>query len=182
MPSAIVETPSKGDLINAPIGADPRTAASVRTPLQSIGNRLKFLENFYDAIKAFALGGTVSPAAAVSMVADFSATALRGRRRMRIHQVPDTAGVTVNAASEIDLVYVDRTVLSGACAVVLEDTGWANGDVIHVVIRNSVGGRNVSLTLPGESPTNFGDTTNYYLALVRLGVSNWDYLSVGDDG
>jgi hypothetical protein len=50
MPGLIVETPSKGDAINAPIGADPRTAASVRTPFQSVGNRLKFLENFYDAV------------------------------------------------------------------------------------------------------------------------------------
>lgn len=59
MPSAIVETATKGTPINAPVGADPRTAASVRTPLQTVGNRLKFLEDFYDFMVAFVTGGVV---------------------------------------------------------------------------------------------------------------------------
>lgn len=49
MPSAITETPTKGTPISAPVGADLRTAASVRTPFQAVGNRLAFLEAFYDA-------------------------------------------------------------------------------------------------------------------------------------
>ncbi len=49
MPASIVETASKGDAINAPLDADLRNANSVRVPFQSIGNRLKFLEDFYDA-------------------------------------------------------------------------------------------------------------------------------------
>lgn len=65
MPSAIVETPSKGDAINAPIGADVRNAASVRVPFQATGNRLKFLEDWYDLAKAWVLGGTITPAADV---------------------------------------------------------------------------------------------------------------------
>lgn len=60
MPSPIVETPSEGDAISAPVGADPRTAASVRTPFQAVGNRLKFLENFYDMIKVFRTGGVLT--------------------------------------------------------------------------------------------------------------------------
>jgi hypothetical protein len=67
MPSAIVETPSKGDAINAPLDADLRNAASVRVPFQATGNRLKFLENFYDAIKAWKLGGTITPAALLTI-------------------------------------------------------------------------------------------------------------------
>lgn len=65
MPSAIVETPSQGDAINAPVGADVRNAASVRVPFQAVGNRLKFLEDFYDFAKALVLGGTLAPAADV---------------------------------------------------------------------------------------------------------------------
>jgi hypothetical protein len=49
MPSAITETASKGDPISAPVGADLRTAASVRTPFQAVGNRLAFLEQLFDA-------------------------------------------------------------------------------------------------------------------------------------
>jgi hypothetical protein len=49
MPSAITETPTKGTPISAPVGADLRTAASVRTPFQAVGNRLAFLEQLFDA-------------------------------------------------------------------------------------------------------------------------------------
>lgn len=44
MPSNIVETATKGSAISAPLDADLRNAASVRTPLQSVGNRLAWLE------------------------------------------------------------------------------------------------------------------------------------------
>ena len=50
MPSNIVETASKGDAISVPVGADVRNAASVRTPFQSVGNRLKWLEAFVTRI------------------------------------------------------------------------------------------------------------------------------------
>lgn len=50
MPSAIVETATKATPIDAPVGADPRTAASVRTPLQAVGNRLAWLEAFVTRI------------------------------------------------------------------------------------------------------------------------------------
>lgn len=61
MPSAIVETPSEGDAINAPLDADLRNAASVRTPFQSVGNRLNFLEAL--GLKVFKLGGALTLAA-----------------------------------------------------------------------------------------------------------------------
>lgn len=44
MPSNIVETATKGSAISAPIGADVRNAASVRTPFQAVGDRLAWLE------------------------------------------------------------------------------------------------------------------------------------------
>jgi hypothetical protein len=61
MPSDIVETPVFGSAISAPIGADVRNANSVRVPFQSVGNRLKFLENFYTLMKVFLQGGTLAP-------------------------------------------------------------------------------------------------------------------------
>lgn len=70
MPAPIVETASKGDAISAPVGADVRNAASVRTPFQAVGNRLKFLENFYDVVKAWMLGGTLTPATPVTLDGD----------------------------------------------------------------------------------------------------------------
>jgi hypothetical protein len=65
MPADIVETPTFGTPISAPIDADPRNAASVRVPFQATGDRLAFLEVFYNAIKAWMLGGTLTPAATV---------------------------------------------------------------------------------------------------------------------
>jgi hypothetical protein len=49
MPSDIVENPTKGTPLSCPVDADPRNAASVRVPFQATGNRLAFLEAFYDA-------------------------------------------------------------------------------------------------------------------------------------
>jgi hypothetical protein len=72
MPAAIVETPAKGSAINAPVGADVRNAASVRTPFQAVGNRLKFLEDFYDAVKAWMLGGTITPDGGVTIDGDLT--------------------------------------------------------------------------------------------------------------
>jgi hypothetical protein len=70
MPADIVETSEKGTPISAPLDADPRNAASVRTPFQSVGNRLKFLEAFYDLVTgglAGALTGLFQPAMALTI-------------------------------------------------------------------------------------------------------------------
>lgn len=50
MPSAIVETATKGSAISAPVGADVRNAASVRVPFQAVGDRLAWLEAFVTRI------------------------------------------------------------------------------------------------------------------------------------
>lgn len=50
MPRTVDEsTPSKGDALSVPVGTDPRTAESLDAAWQALANRLKFLENFFDA-------------------------------------------------------------------------------------------------------------------------------------
>lgn len=187
MPSAIVETPTKGSVINAPVGADPRTAASVSTPFQAVGNRLKYLENRDDELAPLIEGGTLEPAAPVTIDealtvegqltvnALVNADALRGRRRLRVAK--PTGSASYAAADGIDLVYVDRTALgAGTTTITIDDTGYGDGDMIQVVARNASGGKNVSIAVPGLGTIAAGDTNQRYYTFVRLGAGDWNIL------
>lgn len=58
MSSAITETATWETAVIGPDGVDPRTAASVRTPLQDLANRTKFLkESFVDIKSALIAAG-----------------------------------------------------------------------------------------------------------------------------
>ncbi len=96
MPSAISETASKGKVINAPLDADLRNAASVREPFQAVGDRLKFLEDFYD----FITGGSITALAdkLFLLPGDWAAPlVLKGALRIT-SVIGDTGGLQFNNA------------------------------------------------------------------------------------
>lgn len=57
MPVDIVETATKGTTLSVPIGTDKRKASSLTAAWQAIANRLKFAEDFFDALTG--LGSTL---------------------------------------------------------------------------------------------------------------------------
>lgn len=153
MPSAIVETAGKGEVINAPVGADVRNAASIRTALQPVGNRLKFLENFYDLVKAWSLGGTITPSGDVTIGTRVLRGDAGGLGRIRTRK----STIGANADQSYDPAVVNLILasgLTGARIYTLVDTNSQNDD--EVIVCN-ISNFAVSVVLPAGAP--IGSTT-----------------------
>lgn len=184
MPSNIVETPSQGDAISAPLDADLRNANSVRVPFQSVGNRLKFLENFYDAIKAWALGGTVAPAGAVTIDNSvdvpnnlLSALVFSGRRRFRV--ATPTGDTTYSASSAVDVILIDRVNLAvGTTTITISTTGYSTGDLLMVSLQSISASKDVVLSYTGGPINVPDDFTGFYLFMRVSG--GWYILGKGE--
>lgn len=176
MPTNIVETPVKGTVLSVPVGSDKRKASTLLAAWQAIGNRLNFLEAFYELIKPLTLGGTINPAAALvinavltvgNLTAGFiTAARLQGVRNLRL--AAPTASASYNHASGIDVVFVVRSGLAaGTTTITVSDAGRQDGDSITIVVGGVSSGKNVDIQLPSASPISTGDTDTVRYTFMR---------------
>jgi hypothetical protein len=182
----VTESDSFDTNVQMPADGDAADSSDFESStIRPLTNRSRWIKNKIDALLAWISGGTVNPAAPVTidqaltvtgaLVAASLATTgfIQGRRRLKVSK--PTANATYAFADDRDLSYVDRTALStGTTTITILDTGWSTGDTFSVAVRNSSSGKNVSIVVPGLGTIATGDTDQIFYSFVRLGTGDWD--------